>query len=132
MQNNKVRLITPLLMLFAGALASIIMYIRKYDFYKMLWVLLIVLVVFYVIGDVVRYLYESVKPSIIPTANLDEMITALENGTNKKETDEAQEVMNEEISEYEGEEAAETDMTEEERMDDESMEEYTDEQLDEI
>ena len=42
-------------MLFAGALASIIMYIRKYDFYKMLWVLLIVLVVFYIIGDIVRY-----------------------------------------------------------------------------
>ena len=30
--GNKVRLITPFLMLLAGALASVIMYIKKYDF----------------------------------------------------------------------------------------------------
>ena len=39
--DNKVKLITPFLMLLAGSLASIIMYIRKYDFYTMLWILLV-------------------------------------------------------------------------------------------
>ncbi len=55
--GNKVRLITPFLMLLAGALASVIMYIKKYDFNSMLWTLLIVLLIFYVIGDTVRYIY---------------------------------------------------------------------------
>ena len=67
--DNKVKLITPFLMLLAGSLASIIMYIRKYDFYTMLWILLVVLVVFYIIGDVVRYIYASIRPRIIPTAD---------------------------------------------------------------
>lgn len=67
--DNKVKLITPFLMLLAGSLASIIMFIRKYDFYTMLWVLLVVLVVFYIIGDVVRYIYASIKPRIIPSVD---------------------------------------------------------------
>lgn len=71
--DNKVKLITPFLMLLAGSLASIIMFIRKYDFYTMLWVLLVVLVVFYIIGDVVRYIYASIKPRIIP--GVDDEIT---------------------------------------------------------
>lgn len=71
--ENKVRLITPFLMLFAGALASVIMYIKKYDLYTMLWVLLVVLIVFYIIGDVVRYLYAAIRPRIIPDVNLDEI-----------------------------------------------------------
>lgn len=72
--ENKVRLITPFLMLLAGAIASIIMYIREYDFEKMLWVLLIVLLVFYVIGDIVRYLYASVRPRIIPSENISNVV----------------------------------------------------------
>ena len=44
-------------------------FIRKYDFYTMLWVLLVVLVVFYIIGDVVRYIYASIKPRIIPSVD---------------------------------------------------------------
>lgn len=68
--GNKVRLITPFLMLSAGAIASIIMYIKEYEFEQMLWVLLIVLLVFYAIGDVVRYLYASIRPRIIPDENI--------------------------------------------------------------
>lgn len=68
--GNKVRLITPFLMLSAGAIASIVMYIKEYEFEQMLWVLLIVLLVFYVIGDVVRYLYASIRPRIIPDENI--------------------------------------------------------------
>ena len=44
--ENKTQLITPFLMLTAGTIASIIMYIRKFDLNRMLWGLLIVLVIF--------------------------------------------------------------------------------------
>lgn len=134
MQNSKVRLITPFLMLFAGALASIIMYIRKYDFYTMLWVLLIVLVVFYIIGDIVRYLYASALPRVIPQEDIDAIMTNLENGILEEDmsgekTEAAEEAAGkEEKSELSDEEAE----TEEDSMDDESVEEYTDENLDEM
>lgn len=63
--GNKTGLITPFLMLLAGSVASIIMYIRDFEFYTMLWVLLIVLLIFYVIGDIARYLYAAVRPRVI-------------------------------------------------------------------
>lgn len=63
--GNKTGLITPFLMLLAGSVASIIMYIRNFEFYTMLWVLLIVLLIFYVIGDIARYLYATVRPRVI-------------------------------------------------------------------
>ena len=72
--RNKTGLITPFLMLLAGALASIIMYIRGFELYTMLWVLLIVLLVFYVIGDIVRYIYASIKPRIIPNFDYDDIV----------------------------------------------------------
>ncbi len=72
--ENKTQLITPFLMLTAGTIASIIMYIRKYDLNRMLWGLLIVLVIFYVLGDIARYLYASVRPRVIPTGNLAAMV----------------------------------------------------------
>ena len=68
--GNKVRLITPFLMLLAGALASIIMYIKEYDFNSMLWTLLVVLLIFYVIGDSVRYIYALIRPRIIPKIDI--------------------------------------------------------------
>ena len=71
--GNKAHLITPFLMLLAGAIASIIMYIREFDFYTMLWVLLIVLLVFYLIGDIVRYLYLSIRPRIIPNMDYEDI-----------------------------------------------------------
>jgi len=50
------------------------MYIRNVDLYRMLWGLLIVLVIFYILGDIARYLYASVRPRIIPSGNLAEMV----------------------------------------------------------
>ena len=132
MQNSKVKLITPFLMLLAGAIASIIMYIKKYDFYTMLWVLLIVLIVFYMIGDVARYLYASVQPRVLPADEIDAMIAAMENSVVGKEVDKEEETEEEAVSESEGEEEEEMDMSEEDSMDDESVEEYTDENLDEM
>lgn len=79
--GNKTQLITPFLMLTAGTIASIIMYVRGFEFNTMLWILLIVLVIFYIIGDIARYLYASVRPRVIPASNINrELIEALMNG----------------------------------------------------
>lgn len=72
--GNKTSLITPFFMLLAGAIASIIMYIRGFDLTTTLWGLLIVLVIFYIIGDIARYIYASIRPRIIPTGNLEIMV----------------------------------------------------------
>lgn len=74
--GNKTGLITPFFMLLAGAIASIIMYIRGFELTRMLWGLLIVLVIFYIIGDVIRYIYASIRPRIIPAYELDKMVQA--------------------------------------------------------
>ncbi len=74
--GNKTGLITPFFMLLAGAIASIIMYIRGFELTRMLWGLLIVLVIFYIIGDVIRFIYASIRPRIIPTYELDKMVQA--------------------------------------------------------
>ena len=129
MQNGKVRLITPFLMLFAGALASIIMFIKKYDLYTMLWVLLIVLIVFYVIGDIARYLYMSVQPRVLPQGEIEDMIAMMNSGVVEMNAEEEEVTAKEEYSE---EEALGYDMDEEYSMDEESVEEYTDENLDEM
>lgn len=134
MQNGKIRLITPFLMLFAGALASIIMFIKEYDLYTMLWILLIVLIVFYVIGDVARYLYMSVQPRVIPQGEIEGMIAMLNSGVMEKDMQDTEdtEEENEEYEEEFHEEDLEYDMDDEYSMDEESVEEYTDENLDEM
>lgn len=131
MQNGKVKLITPFLMLFAGALASIIMFVKKYDLYTMLWGLLIVLIVFYVIGDVARYLYMSVRPRVLPQGEIEDMITMLNSGVMEKDTEENEEDVLTDEEEFQ-EESLEFDTDEEYSMDEESVEEYTDENLDEM
>ncbi len=135
------KLITPFLMLFAGAVASIIMYVRHFDLYTMLWVLLVVLVVFYIIGDIVRYIYESIRPRIIPDMDEEELmlerpednIVAKEEGEDEDEQD-TEKVGTEQQTEEESdaeEEPQMADAEEEPQMADASEEEgYTDENLD--
>ncbi len=50
----KRRMIPIFLMLLAGAITSIITYIRDYELVKMLWTLLGVLIVFYALGVVIK------------------------------------------------------------------------------
>lgn len=138
--ENKTKYITPFIMLFAGALAAIIMLVKQYELYRMLWTLLIVLVVFYVIGDVVRYLYASIRPKIIPVDDLDEMVALAARGQQIEESSETEdenafdESADSEESEHE-ENAADS---EEAYGDSDSSEatgedeEYTDEKLDEM
>lgn len=66
---NKVKMITPMIVLTAESFAVITMYIKNYDLYKMLWILLVVLIVFYLIGDAVRYMYMRIRPRVIPEAD---------------------------------------------------------------
>ena len=72
--GNKTGLITPFFMLLAGAIAAIIMYVRGFDLNTSLWGLLIVLVIFYILGDIARYLYASIRPRIIPAGDLEMMV----------------------------------------------------------
>lgn len=124
--DNKVKLITPLLMLFAGSLASVIMYIRKYDFYTMLWILLVVLVVFYIIGDVVRYIYASIRPRIIPTAD-DEITFPIAGAGNVVERDEDKQEEDLEQEEYNEDGTEEQEYDSSEEYEDDVEEEYQDE-----
>lgn len=66
---NKVKLITPFIVLTAESFAVITMYIKEYDLYRMLWTLLIVFIIFYMIGDAVRYVYSIIRPRVIPEAD---------------------------------------------------------------
>lgn len=141
--ENKTRLITPTLMLIAAAVASITMFIKDYELYTMLWVLLVVLIVFYIIGDVARYIYASVRPCILPqSSELETMIA----GINAQE--EEDEVVEVEDDSSEESDTAFTQETDEQENDEDSQEnegyedfgesyedyneEYTDENLDEM
>jgi hypothetical protein len=71
--DDKTRFITPLLVLLAGAISSIIMYVRHFELNAMLWTLLIVLIIFYFIGDTVRFIYSKIRPRIIPETDFSQM-----------------------------------------------------------
>jgi hypothetical protein len=71
--DDKTRFITPLLVLLAGAISSIIMYVRHFELTAMLWSLLIILVIFFFIGDTVRFIYSTIRPRIIPETDFSQM-----------------------------------------------------------
>ena len=53
--SDKRRLLAPIIMLTAGAIASITMFIMQYELGKMLGTLLLILVLFYLLGSVFSY-----------------------------------------------------------------------------
>ena len=65
---DKTKLIMPVIVLTAASLSVVIMFLNGYDFYKMLWILFFVIIIFYVIGDAIQYVYKKIKPRIIPEA----------------------------------------------------------------
>lgn len=71
----KRKLIPPFLMLFAGAISSIIMYNLHYPTREMLTILLVVLIAFYIIGSLFQWMFN------IFDRQIDEMaaITEVEN-----------------------------------------------------
>jgi hypothetical protein len=82
------KLIPPFLMLFAGAITSITMWVLHYETKTMLSILLGVLVVFYIIGSLLKWMLDVFdKQNVVP-----EM------------ADEAQEQLGEAAAEEEGQE----------------------------
>ena len=57
--RKKRRLIPPAMMLTAGAVSSIIMFFMRYDTRRMLVILLVVLIVFYILGCLIRFMFDS-------------------------------------------------------------------------
>lgn len=55
----KRKLIPPFIMLFAGAIVSIVMYMNDYEIKTMLWILVAVLVGFYIIGVLIKKTLDS-------------------------------------------------------------------------
>ena len=58
------RLIPPFVMLLAGAVVSIAMRLFRYETRTMLIVLLIVLIVFYLVGEVIKYMLDQFEKQI--------------------------------------------------------------------
>ena len=56
--RKKRKLIPPAMMLTAGAVSSIIMFFMRYETKRMLIILLAVLVIFYVIGSLLRFMFD--------------------------------------------------------------------------
>lgn len=52
------KLITPIVMLSAGAVVSITMFVNGYESSSMLKILLLTLVLFYIIGSLIRWMFE--------------------------------------------------------------------------
>lgn len=61
---KKTRMIPPLLMLVAGAITSIITYVYNYEIKVMLFTLLFVLIVFYILGVVVKRILDSLAAQL--------------------------------------------------------------------
>lgn len=114
--GNKTRLITPFFMLLAGAIASIIMYVRHFELLTSLKILLLVLVIFYILGDILRYIYAAIRPRIIPDMTLDDV--GREFTFENVEIKEGEDESDEEVAEDE-ESAAQTDEPEQPEEDDE-------------
>lgn len=55
----KRKLVPPFIMLLAGAVTSIVMFLNHYEIKKMLWILVAVLVSFYIIGVVIKEILDS-------------------------------------------------------------------------
>lgn len=129
---RKAKLITPFFMLLAGAITSIVMFSRGVDFLTMLVTLLIVLLIFYFIGDVIRYIYEAVQPRVI---SMDELYYFVdENGHVIERTADEEEQQSEESTEEEEtkkDEAEESEAQEETFTEDsfEDDDEYSEEDL---
>ncbi len=108
---RKAKLITPFFMLLAGAITSIVLVARGVDFLTMLITLLIVILIFYVIGDVIRYIYEAVQPRVI---SMDELYFFVDENGHVVERQAEEEQQDEETSE---EEASLTDEVKEASVD---------------
>lgn len=52
---NRRKLLPVLIMLLAGAMAAILLAIGRYEITKMLWILFVVLLIFYILGCILKW-----------------------------------------------------------------------------
>jgi len=70
---NRRKLLPVLIMLLAGAMAAILLAIGRYEITSMLWILFVVLVVFYILGCILKWSLDHIdKQNEKKDSSLDE------------------------------------------------------------
>jgi len=85
---NRRKLLPVLIMLLAGAMAAILLAIGRYEITSMLWILFVVLVVFYILGCILKWSLDHIdKQNEKKDSSLDEG-EVIEKQPEEKETNE--------------------------------------------
>ncbi|MDD3205323.1 MAG: hypothetical protein PHS74_06285 [Lachnospiraceae bacterium] len=77
----KRKLVPSFIMLFAGALTSIVMFLNHYEIKTMLWILVGVLVSFYIIGVIIKKVMDSFEKAAEDTATVSDEGEVIEKET---------------------------------------------------
>lgn len=75
-------------MLLAGAMAAILLAIGKYEITKMLWILFVVLLVFYILGCILKWSLDHIDKQNEETDNSLDEGEVIEKQPEEKETNE--------------------------------------------
>ena len=85
---NRRKLLPVLIMLLAGAMAAILLAIGKYEITKMLWILFVVLLVFYILGCILKWSLDHIDKQNEETDNSLDEGEVIEKQPEEKETNE--------------------------------------------
>lgn len=85
---NRRKLLPVLIMLLAGAMAAILLAIGKYEIKKMLWILFVVLLVFYILGCILKWSLDHIDKQNEETDNSLDEGEVIEKQPEEKETNE--------------------------------------------
>ena len=85
---NRRKLLPVLIMLLAGAMAAILLATGKYEITKMLWILFVVLLVFYILGCILKWSLDHIDKQNEETDNSLDEGEVIEKQPEEKETNE--------------------------------------------
>ena len=85
---NRRKLLPVVIMLLAGAMAAILLAIGKYEITKMLWILFVVLLVFYILGCILKWSLDHIDKQNEETDNSLDEGEVIEKQPEEKETNE--------------------------------------------
>ena len=85
---NRRKLLPVLIMLLAGAMAAILLAIGKYEITKLLWILFVVLLVFYILGCILKWSLDHIDKQNEETDNSLDEGEVIEKQPEEKETNE--------------------------------------------
>ena len=85
---NRRKLLPVLIMLLAGAMAAILLAIGRYEITKMLWILFVVLLIFYVLGCILKWSLDHIDKQNEETDNSLDEGEVIEKQPEEKETNE--------------------------------------------